>query len=106
MIVRKPTVIIYTRDPDEDFLKGDLCGSEKRAFFMRYIPEMPTWMSLHLKLQKILCLVQELVLQAWDCHADGKASKKEKMYLGLNDPRFWQCRNLGANSASGKKNAV
>lgn len=31
MIVRKPTVIIYTRDPDEDFLREICAGIEEEG---------------------------------------------------------------------------
>ena len=31
MIVRKPTVIIYTRDPDEDFLREICVGIEEEG---------------------------------------------------------------------------
>ena len=59
MVVNKPAIIIYTKDPDPDFLREICAGIEEEG---------------------VLYQVSSYVFE-------------------LNLPRFWQCRNLGANSA-------
>ena len=81
MIVRKPTVIIYTRDPDEDFLREICVGIEEEGVLYEIHSRDADMDELAFEAAKILCLVQELVLQSAGLPCRWQSFQKEKMYL-------------------------
>lgn len=103
MIVGKPSVLIYVCRPDEDYLKEIRAGIEEEG---------------------VLCEIRrmegETDVLAWEAANEsmlgvgiGIAGSRMAMQMSrlprgknvfeLDHPRFWQCRNLGANSARAVK---
>ena len=97
MIVRKPTVIIYTRDPDEDFLREICAGIEEIHSRDADIDELAFEAAKDSMLGSGIGIAERRIAMQM------AKLPKGKNVFELNDPRFWQCRNLGANSARAVK---
>ena len=85
MVVNKPTIIIYTNDPDQEFLHEICSGIEEEGLLYE----------IHERAGELDDLAHEA---AEDSMLGSGIGMSE-----LNAPRFWQCRNLGANSARAVK---
>lgn len=99
MVVNRPAIIIYCREPDEDYLREVCAGIEEEGV-----------------LYQILFREGELDDLAFEAAADSMLGSgigicrkrlamqmqhvpKGKNVFELNTPAFAQCRSLGANSA-------
>lgn len=103
MIVQKPAILIYRRNPDQDYLREVCAGIEEEGV-------------LYEVRQREECLDELAYLAAAESMLgvgigiDGEriAMQMSRLPKGrnvfeLDTPRFWQCRNLGANSARAVK---
>ena len=103
MIVQKPAILIYSRNPDQDYLREVCAGIEEEGV-------------LYEVRQREECLDELAYLAAAESMLgvgigiDGEriAMQMSRLPKGrnvfeLDTPRFWQCRNLGANSARAVK---
>ena len=103
MIVRKPTVIIYTRDPDEDFLREICAGIEEEGVLYEIHSRDADMYELAFEAAKDSMLGSGIGIAERRIAMQMAKLPKGKNVFELNDPRFWQCRNLGANSARAVK---
>lgn len=103
MIVRKPTVIIYTRDPDEDFLREICVGIEEEGVLYEIHSRDADMDELAFEAAKDSMLGSGIGIAERRIAMQMAKLPKGKNVFELNDPRFWQCRNLGANSARAVK---
>ena len=83
MVVNKPTIIIYTNDPDQEFLH------EMDELAHAAAEDSMLGSGIGMSGQRIAMQMRRL--------------PKGHNVFELNAPRFWQCRNLGANSARAVK---
>ncbi|WP_274422123.1 glycerol dehydratase reactivase beta/small subunit family protein [Blautia sp. XA-2221] len=103
MIVKKPTVIIYTRDPDEDFLR-EICAGIEEEGVLYEIHSRDTGMDeLAFEAAKDSMLGSGIGIEEQRIAMQMAKLPRGKNVFELNNPRFWQCRNLGANSARAVK---
>lgn len=103
MIVQKPAILIYSSNPDQDYLREVCAGIEEEGV-------------LYEVCQREECLDELAYLAAAESMLgvgigiDGEriAMQMSRLPKGrnvfeLDTPRFWQCRNLGTNSARAVK---
>ena len=102
MVVNKPTIIIYTNDPDQEFFMKSAPGSKKKDFCMRFMKEPESWMIWHMK-QRRFHAGSGIGMSGQRIAMQMRRLPKGHNVFELNAPRFWQCRNLGANSARAVK---
>ena len=89
MVVNKPTIIIYTQEADSDLLHEVCSGIEEEGLLFE----------VHEKSGEL----DELAHAAAEDSMQMRRLPKGHNVFELNAPRFWQCRNLGANSARAVK---
>ena len=89
MVVNRPTVIIYTRLPDEDLLREICAGIEEEGVLYE----------VHSRQGEL----DDLAFEAAKESMLGSGLPLGKNVFELIDPHFWQCRNLGSNSARAVK---
>ena len=89
MVVNKPTIIIYTNDPDQEFLHEICSGIEEEGLLYEAAEDSMLGSGIGMSGQRIAMQMRRL--------------PKGHNVFELNAPRFWQCRNLGANSARAVK---
>ena len=85
MVVNRPEIILYTCRPDEDYLKEICAGIEEEGV-----------------LYQVCSRQGDLDTLAFEAAAASMMGCGKNVFE-LNCPRFWQCRNLGANSARAVK---
>ena len=103
MIVQKTNC--YYNTPEirmKSFLREICAGIEEEGVLYEIHSRDADMDELAFEAAKIHAWFRNWYCRAQDCHADGKASQRKNVFE-LNDPRFWQCRNLGANSARAVK---
>ena len=88
MVVNKPTIIIYTQEADSDLLHEVCSGIEEEGLLFEAEDSM-LGSGIGMSGQRIAMQMRRL--------------PKGHNVFELNAPRFWQCRNLGANSARAVK---
>lgn len=103
MIVNKPTVVIYTRDPDEDFLREICAGIEEEGVLYEVHRREAGMDQLAWEAAKDSMLGSGIGIEGRRIAMQMARLPLGKNVFELNDPRFWQCRNLGANSARAVK---
>lgn len=103
MIVNKPTVIIYTRDPDEDLLREICAGIEEEGVLYEVHPGKGDMDEMACEAARDSMLGSGIGIEDRRIAMQMAGLPKGKNVFELNDPRFWQCRNLGSNSARAVK---
>ena len=103
MVVNKPTIIIYTHEPDQDLLHEICSGIEEEGLMYE----------IHDRTGELDDLAHEAAEDSMLGSGIGMSGQRIAMQMRrlpkghnvfeLNAPRFWQCRNLGANSARAVK---
>ncbi len=99
MIVSKPTIVIYGNEPDQDLLREVCAGIEEEGVLFQIEEregDLDT-LSFLASAESMLGCGIGMVGRRLAMHMF-RLSKGHNVFE-LNDPRFWQCRNLGANSA-------
>lgn len=99
MVVNKPAILIYVNHPDADYLREICAGIEEEGVLYK-IREIEDDLD-----QLAYAAANESMLGS-GVGISGRriAMQMRRLSLGhnvfeLHAPKFWQCRNLGANSA-------
>ena len=99
MVVNKPAIIIYTKDPDPDFLREICAGIEEEGVLYQVSAYEGNLDTLAYEAAKQSMLGSGIGITGGRIAMQMSRLPKGKNVFELNMPRFWQCRNLGANSA-------
>lgn len=99
MIVNKPTIIIYTMDPDEDYLREVCAGIEEEGVLYQVQSQEGSLDELAFLAAKESILGSGIGIVGKRLAMQMQRIPKGKNVFELHAPMFWQCRNLGANSA-------
>ena len=103
MVVNKPAIIIYTKDPDPDFLREICAGIEEEGVLYQVSSYEGSLDTLAYEAAKQSMLGSGIGITGGRIAMQMSRLPKGKNVFELNLPRFWQCRNLGANSARAVK---
>lgn len=103
MVVNKPAIIIYTHEADEDLLREVCAGIEEEGVLFE----------IHTREGELDDLAYEAAKESMLGSGIGISGQRIAMQMDrvprgrnvfeLNSPRFWQCRNIGSNSARAVK---
>ena len=97
MVVNKPTIIIYTQEADSDLLHEVCSGMFEVHEKSGELDELAHAAAEDSMLGSGIGMSgQRIAMQM-------RRLPKGHNVFELNAPRFWQCRNLGANSARAVK---
>ncbi len=99
MIVSKPTIVIYGNAPDPDLLREVCAGIEEEGVLFQVEErdgDLDTLSFLAATESMLGCGIGIVGVRL---AMDMFRLPKGHHVFELNHPGFWQCRNLGANSA-------
>ena len=99
MVVKRPAIIIYTDHPDEDLLKEVLSGIEEEGVLYEVHTRQGDLDTLAFDAAKESMLGSGVGITGKRLAMQMYRLPKGKNVFELDHPHFWQCRNLGANSA-------
>ncbi len=99
MVVNKPSIIIYCREPDEDLLREVCAGIEEEGVLYRVLSLEGDVDELAYAAAKESMLGAGIGMTGNRLAMQMQRLPKGKNVFELCAPSFWQCRNLGANSA-------
>lgn len=99
MVVNRPAIIIYTNQPDQDFLKEVCAGIEEEGVLYQVSSHEGDLDTLAFEAAKESMLGSGIGISGARLAMQMQRLPKGKNVFELDQPRFWQCRNLGANSA-------
>lgn len=99
MVVNKPTIIIYSREPDEDLLKEVCAGIEEEGVLYQVLSREGDLDTLAYEAARESMLGSGIGILGTRLAMQMQRLPKGQNVFELDAPRFWQCRNLGANSA-------
>lgn len=97
MVVNKPAVIIYTREPDEDLLREICAGIEEEGVPYEVHAREGSMDGLAYEAAGDSMLGTGVGMEGRRISMQMARLPKGKNVFELNHPRFWQCRNLGSN---------
>lgn len=103
MVVNRPTIIIYTMKPDEDLLREICAGIEEEGVLYEIHSREGDLDELAYGAAKESMLGSGIGIHGQRIAMQMNRIPRGKNVFELNAPRFWQCRNLGANSARAVK---
>lgn len=99
MVVNKPSIIIYCREADEDLLREVCAGIEEEGVLYQVLSHEGELDTLAYDAARESMLGSGIGIHGVHLAMQMQRLPKGKNVFELNAPRFWQCRNLGANSA-------
>ena len=99
MVVNKPAIIIYTNEPDEDLLREVCAGIVEEGVLYQVSSHEGDLDTLAFEAAKESMLGSGVGITGARLAMQMERLPKGRNVFELNMPRFWQCRNLGANSA-------
>ena len=99
MVVNKPAIIIYTNEPDEDLLREVCAGIEEEGVLYQVSSHEGDLDTLAFEAAKESMLGSGVGITGARLAMQMERLPKGRNVFELNMPRFWQCRNLVANSA-------
>lgn len=99
MVVNKPTIIIYTWEPDEALVREVCAGIEEEGVLYQVTSREG---DLDILAYEAAC--ESMLGSGIGICGARLAMQMQRLQKGhnvfeLDHPLFWQCRNLGANSA-------
>ena len=103
MVVNKPTIIIYAERPDEDLLHEICAGIEEEGLLYELHSREGELDELAYAAAEDSMLGSGIGMSGQRIAMQMRRLPKGRNVFELNAPRFWQCRNLGANSARAVK---
>ena len=103
MVVNKPTIIIYTQQADSDLLHEVCSGIEEEGLLFEVHEKSGELDELAHAAAEDSMLGSGIGMSGQRIAMQMRRLPKGHNVFELNSPRFWQCRNLGANSARGVK---
>lgn len=99
MVVRKPAIIIYASEPDQDLLHEVISGIEEEGVLYQLQLRDGSLDELAHEAAKESVLGAGIGVCGSRLAMQMQRVPKGKNVFELDHPQFWQCRNLGANSA-------
>lgn len=99
MVVNKPSIVIYCKEPDEDFLREVCAGIEEEGVLYQVQTREGDLDELAFEAANESMLGSGIGIYGKRLAMQMQRLPKGKNVFELNAPAFWQCRNLGANSA-------
>ena len=103
MVVNKPTIIIYTQEADSDLLHEVCSGIEEEGLLFEVHEKSGELDELAHAAAEDSMLGSGIGMSGQRIAMQMRRLPKGHNVFELNVPRFWQCRNLGANSARAVK---
>ena len=103
MVISKPAVLIYADHPDEDLLRELLAGIEEEGVLYQVTDQAGDPDDLAWEAAKASMLGSGIGIRGRQLAMQMAGLPRRKNVFELNDSGFWQCRNLGANSARAVK---
>lgn len=99
MVVNKPTIIIYCHEADEDLLSEVCAGIEEEGVLFQVHDHAGDLDTLAFDAANESMLGSGIGIDGNRLAMQMQRLPKGQNVFELNMPAFWQCRNLGANSA-------
>ena len=99
MVVNKPAVLLYWHEPGVDYLKEICAGIEEEGVLFQILNREDDMDSLAYQAAKDSMLGVGIGIDGRRIAMQMNHVPKGKNIFELHAPAFWQCRNLGANSA-------
>ena len=103
VVVNKPTIIIYTQEADLDLLHEVCSGIEEEGLLFEVHEKSGELDELAHAAAEDSMLGSGIGMSGQRIAMQMRRLPKGHNVFELNAPRFWQCRNLGANSARAVK---
>lgn len=99
MVVNRPSIIIYCREPDEDLLREVCAGIEEEGVLYQVQSHEGDLDTLAYEAAQESMLGSGIGMEGSRLAMQMQRLPKGKNVFELNAPTFRQCRSLGANSA-------
>jgi hypothetical protein len=99
MVASRPAIIIYTRNADQDLLREVCAGIEEEGVLYQISDRDGDLDTLAFEAARDSVLGAGIGMDGVRLAMQMHRLPKGKNVFELNAPAFWQCRNLGANSA-------
>ena len=99
MVVNRPAIIIYCREPDEDYLREVCAGIEEEGVLYQILSREGELDDLAFEAAADSMLGSGIGIRGKRLAMQMQRLQKGHNVFELDHPLFWQCRNLGANSA-------
>lgn len=100
MIVKKPSIFIYTYDPDPDFLREILAGIEEEGVFSEvFARNTENADRLAFEAARDSMLGSGIGLSGVDAALQMRGLPEGRNVEKYHMPTYGECRNLGSNSA-------
>ncbi len=100
MIVKKPSIFIYTNMPNPDFLREICAGIEEEGVFFEIFEREPSDLNtLAYEAANDSMMGSGIGINGISAAMQMKGIPKGKNIEAYNGPTFEECRRLGANSA-------
>ncbi len=103
MVVQKPTIMIYCHEADEDLLREICAGIEEEGVLYSVQNREGNLDDLAYEAASDSMLGSGIGMTGCRIAMQMQRLPKGRNVFELYAPRFWQCRNLGANSARAVK---
>ena len=103
MVVNRPEVVIYVNEGDMDLLKEVCAGIEEEGVLFRVQDHEGDLDVLAYEAAGESMLGSGIGICGKRLAMQMAHLEKGRNVFELNEPAFWQCRNLGANSARAVK---
>ncbi len=103
MVVNKPSVLIYTDHADEDYLREVCAGIEEEGVLYEVVASQGGLDELAYRAAKDSMLGSGIGIRKGRLAMQMRLLPEGRNVFELNQPQFWQCRALGANSARAVK---
>ncbi len=99
MVVNRPTIFIYCQDADEDLLREVCAGIEEEGVLFQVLQHEGDLDTLAYEAANESMLGAGIGMTGKRLAMQMQRLPRGQNVFELNAPAFWQCRNLGANSA-------
>ncbi len=99
MVVNRPAIIIYVHEPDEALLHEVCAGIEEEGVLYQVQPHEGDLDTLAFDAANESMLGSGIGIAGTRLAMQMQRLPEGQNVFELNRPFFWQCRNLGANSA-------
>lgn len=99
MVVNKPSILIYVNHPDRDYMR-EICAGIEEEGILYQIRELEGELDdLAYDAANESMLGSGIGISGRRIAMQMRRLPRGRNVFELHAPRFWQCRNLGANSA-------
>ncbi len=99
MVVNRPTIFIYCQEADGDLLQEVCAGIEEEGVLFQVLQHEGDLDTLAYEAANESMLGAGIGMTGKRLAMQMQRLPKGQNVFELNAPAFWQCRNLGANSA-------